>query len=312
MSTSLPSLAVMVLALGQTADPAPDSARVAPAQPPMADASDAPAATPGGEELLRQAVAALETHSSVRADLRFRVEALDQEMYGNGVFVQGDIAAQQFRLELRLRVGEYNSVELQVCDGKALWIHRHLPEDERPRVYRVEVDPALYGLASRRQVAGLGQFPRTPALGGLPRMLRELNAAFDFTDVKVTKLGDVPVWALRGEWNLARVGQLAPQLYAEIEKSRAGQPAKLPSQLPAYVVIYLGQDDLFPYRFDYYRPQDDAPETGAGEPMLTLELFEVRIGDTVDPRQFAYQPGDVAFEDLTVPYAQGLSAGDVE
>lgn len=174
-----------------------------------------------------------------------------------------------------------------------------LADQEEPSVSKIDVDATYFGLASRRRADGFGDFPRTPALGGLARTVRELDAAFEFVEARATRLGDLDVWAIRGQWDATRLAKLVPE----------GSLETLPPQLPEYIVIYIGRDDSIPYRFDYYRRGSGRD---ANTPMMTLELYEVRLNGPLDAKQFTYLPGELPVQDATASFQLQLDVSPVE
>lgn len=277
------------------------------AEVPAENAGTLEAGPEQASQIVRDSLKMLETRKSISAKMRFRVHVLGFDMSGKGVFAQGPINDHRYRFELQMRiedplqqkVDDQTSILLHVCDGDHLWMHQHLPDQAEPSVSKIEVDATYFGLASRRRADGFGDFPRTPALGGLARSIRELSAAFQFVQARQTQLGDVNVWAVQGQWSPARLAELVPN----------GNVALLPPQLPEFIVIYFGHDDMFPYRFDYYR-QSEGSSTQT--PMMTLELYEVRLNGPLDLKQFTYQPGDFPVQDGTGTFQQKLDVSPVE
>ncbi len=258
-------------------------------------------------QIVRDSLETLELIRSITARLRFQVHVLGFDMFGSGIFAQGPIDEHRYRFELQMRiedpkqkkVQEQTSILLHVCDGKHLWMHQHLPDQQEPSVTKIDIAATYFGLASRRNAEGFGDFPRTPALGGLARTVRELDAAFEFAEARKTKLGNVDVWAVRGQWDATRLAQIVP----------GGSLDELPSQLPEYIVLYVGCDDLIPYRFDYYRRGGGR---SAQTPMMTLELYEVRLNGPLDAKQFTYLPGELAVQDGTDTFQRQFEVSPVE
>src|SRR5690606_4255055 len=118
----------------------------------------------------------------------------------------------------------------------------------------------------------------------------------------------------QGTWRPEWLARLMPQ---QAEAIAAGQPpdlTMLPSHAPDQVFLYLGRDDLFPYRIEYRRqpPADssglfsrEAPQTNV---LMALEFYEVHVNSAVDPLQFVYTPTTARFTDITDAYlaSQGL------
>ncbi|MBX7165501.1 MAG: hypothetical protein K1X74_04045 [Pirellulales bacterium] len=275
----------------------------------------APDSTPQARqalELQRRMLGALETHRSVQARVRFQARVMGEEMLGTGLYLQGPTEEYRYRLELRMQIGEQSANQLQVCDGQSLWIQQQMLN--HPTVYRVDVPSTLFALATRRQAAGHAPFPRTPGLGGLPRVVRELDEAFEFRCLGQTNLGKLPVWVLSGRWRDHVLDAALPKVAAA---RRAGKPVELPDHLPSHVVQCLGVSDFFPYRTEYRRDVEaldrftdrlDDPE----HLMLRLELFEVRINAAIDPGRFTFSPGDFPVVELTDAYQKQLGVAPVE
>ena len=113
----------------------------------------------------------------------------------------------------------------------------------------------------------------------------------------------MPVWIVEGEWKKERLDFLTVNKTPE-------DLSKLPQQLPTRVELILGRADqafpLFPYRISYLRPRGSQPSgekvpAGKGnmEPLCTIEFYGVYHTNQIDPREFAYDPGDQEVADLT-------------
>jgi hypothetical protein len=112
-------------------------------------------------------------------------------------------------------------------------------------------------------------------------------------------LGSLSVRVLVGKWIPERLALLMPD---QVEAMQAGQPAdlsRLPDHVPEQALIYLGRDDLFPYRIEYRRAS-----TGENAPraLMVVELYEVQVNSAVDPLQFVYNPGTARYADETDAY----------
>jgi hypothetical protein len=77
--------------------------------------------------------------------------------------------------------------------------------------------------------------------------------------------------------------------------------------MPDRVIVYVGCDDYFPYRIEYWRQEGartDASPTSGGRLLVVMELYEVRTDGPVDPRHFAFQVGEVQPVDKTGEYLE--------
>ncbi len=294
----------------------PRQAKHAQAQEPPSDNTDAKsgaAATPAAqadpqgaadplaaEKILRQAIATLESRQSVTAKVRQRIELFDRKLVGSGRYVQGPARSFRSRLELDLAVGSQQARWLQICDGNFLWTYSQMPDEEgkvKERLSRVDVSKVIEAL-SRDQ----GQPPsplgfQAMGIGGLPQLLDAISRAFRFETVEPSRLGDLDMLILRGRWEPSVLASLVPAAIPAMEKGEAVDPSKLPEHLPDRVSLYLGKDDLFPYRIVYDRRMKNNVK-----PMITLELYEVAVNTAADSRQFIYNPATSAFHKATDQY----------
>jgi hypothetical protein len=285
----------------------PAASRELPVSDATADAGATSVAPPSrAEQLLRQAIDALDRHRSVRAKVRHRVDLFEQQLVGAGTYLQGSRSSLALRLELKIQLSDRVTSLQQICDGRYLWIDRHLKES--PNLTRVDVARVL----KAHEAAGTG-LEGTPlgsplAVGGLPGLLQGLDRSFQFTSVFDWQLNGLPVYGVRGQWEPNRLNQLLPNQQEAIEAGRSADLSKLPMQLPDHVVVFLGRDDLFPYRIEYRRQAGSARgrRQGSSRPLLVLELFEVQFNVPIDPALFAYEPGDRSFTDQTDQYIRNL------
>lgn len=262
-----------------------------------------------GNELLRHAILALESRRSVSAKIRISdVDLFDCNPVGSGAYLeQRSDRESLFRLEVRMQLAGEPSSLLHVCDGQYLWMYRKLGEQERlARMNAGRVEQALEESGKIQEMTKVGYWP---GLGGLPRLLRALEAAFDFHSVEEALLANqVPVWRLRGEWRQDRLAELG----SEREGGKKGTPLdmnQLPDHVPNRVVLSLGKTDSFPYRIEFRRAK---PSRRKGEgaskdrSIITLQFSEVNLNASIHPTRFLYSPGDLEYSDDTKRFLKKL------
>lgn len=297
-------------------EPVPRAANYQPAQ-------GVAGATAGGQpsspnELLAAAVQTTEGRVSIAAQIRYRVALFDKALVGNGIYFEHHSAdGVRFRFELKTQLGDENGTLLEVCDGQSIWRYQRL--HELGELSRIDVVRVLEALEEAGQINRLREVGNWPGLGGVPRMLRGLHGAFDFHSAEPNELAGgtagsatatqrLPVWRLQGGWKPDRLKTLLPDRAEEIASGKPIDLTQLPQPLPESVVIYLGKDDLFPYRVDYCR--SDRSEAGQGrgvvQPIVTLEFFYVNLNVPVDPNRFRYNPGNLECVDRTQEFLQKL------
>jgi len=276
------------------------------------------ASQPGGQptpgDVLSSAITAIESQPSISARIRQKIHLLDHELIGKGSYEQvGRQEQRRFRLELIVPVGEGMSSFQRIHTGKYLWVCEEL--GSQTTLVQIDVDHIRRVLAQRRgSHAGVGAGGGIAMpLEGLPKLLANLNDAFQFTSLRQGYLDQLGVWQLEGTWKPAVLAEWAGDQKAKV---LAGEPINwkaLPQQLPQRVVLTLGHDDLFPYRMEYLRelPAAGNPdERSAASTIATLEFFEVRLGGPIPPQRFVYKPGDRTFVNGTEAYLKQLGITD--
>jgi hypothetical protein len=322
MKIILPSLLIIGLtaggdALGQAGIAAVDRQFQLPADPATAPLSSSQAAA-GGDLMILQAADRLAKCRSISARVRYRVELFGHELVGEGIYVQqGTGAGQQLRLELKTLIGERVAVFLQVCDGKYLWQYqdseaKQSDAAQKPQVTRVDLHRVRQAIASNaaEQLNRPTISPATDlAFGGLPKLLDGLKHSFTFRQVEADRLDQLPAWVTTGTWRPETLAVVSKELS---DQAAAGQPLdvrRLPLQMPESVRVFVGQDDLFPYRIEYLRriaKSDRAGEASAPQPIVTVEFYEVSKDTPIAPGYFNYQPGNADVLDTTQTFMKTL------
>ncbi|MCS7303549.1 MAG: hypothetical protein NZ602_00370 [Thermoguttaceae bacterium] len=215
------------------------------------------------EVLLERAILNLETWSSVNAKIHYYFELFnDQTVNGIGNYsALLSESGQLFRWELHLPFQNQTLHWWQLFDGQSLWTYQTLPKDQKEQLTRVDVLQLAEHLKKQGNLPKLGEIGNWPGLGGLPRLLRSLHANFQFTllepgSIRVTDgqhSQQLPVWKLLGTWKPERLTMLLPDQAQGIYQSQPIQWEKLPVGIPDQVVVFLGQEDLFPYEIQYRR-----------------------------------------------------------
>jgi hypothetical protein len=293
--------------------PVAPSATAPPATAAVASPSSAP-----GERLLVDVLSMLEAQRTVSAKMRQRVDLFGHQLVGAGAYwQQGRGAERLLRLEMKLQVAEQITSMQQVCDGASLWIHQDLLDRNslsRIDLRRVQAARQNQPVASPSQASAVWL-----ALGGLPRLIENLNANFAFGAVESTKLNELSVIKVQGQWEPAKLAEILPEQKDAILAGKAADLSKLPDQLPDAVVVMIGRDDMFPYRIEYHRhvaPDAKVSTTktkpAADRVLLVMEFYEVQINGPIDPRQFVYSPAGLPIVDQTAAYLTLLGLSETK
>ena len=257
------------------------------------------------------AVRTLEGRNGVSARIRQRIDLFGKQFVGSGVYFQQRAGSDHLiRLELRILVGNQQSSLLQVLappnsDGHYLWTYRKLPDGEK--LSRIDLVRAARALKKAETMPGRGTEGTLVGFGGLPKLLRGLQAAFDFDTVQPARFDRLAVWTLRGHWKPDRLAKILPDQKAAIEAGEPADLSKLPDHLPDHVVLMLGQEDLFPYRIEYRRgiARKEGGEKDS-RALVTMELFDVKLDVPIDRTRFIYNPGNTRFVDETDSFLSSL------
>ena len=272
--------------------------------PRAADTS--PSTLPKPQTLLDGAVRAVETRRFISACIKQQGELFGHQITGEGryyEFRQGPTIP-KIRLELTVEVGPVSTSLVQVCNGATFWTYQKLPNGETlSKLDAVRAITALEQAADRLPREAIAS---APGLGGLGRLMRGLNAQFEFTSVTADQLGGLPVWKLSGGWKPAKLARLLPKQKEAIEKGRPLDLTRLPAQVPDSVTLFLGQEDCFPFRIDYLR---GVPKSSP-RCLMGLEFFELNFDGPIDSGQFLFTPGgNLEPLDRTEEFVRSLGLG---
>ena len=309
MKNSWPSLILGACAALATATQAQSPPRVAGQGGAVSGAGAAGAQDP--QALVEQVERNLDQLGSLSAKVRMQVDLFDQQATGAGLYLQKrDGRRQLSRFALTSQFGDAAFTLLQINDGRWFWAYRELPDG--PSLNRLDlerIDEQLRNGGTPEPPLPAGGLP----IGGLPKLLAGLRRCFQFTHLGETQLADRRVWVVDGGWRPDRLAAAVPDQRTAIEAGRPIEIKKLPAHLPEHVLLYIGPSDLFPYRIDYLRRNDRSGGAGQGSAlpgyrvMMTIEFFDVRANQTIDSREFDYQPR-LKWVDTTGAYLKSLGA----
>jgi hypothetical protein len=264
----------------------------------------------GADLIVQNAADALAKHQSISARVRFHVDAFGYRPIGQGTYLQQGLGAERkVRWELKTSVGEQISLWQQICDGKYLWLLTEFSPEQRS-LDRIDLRTVRQALEKASNTADKPlSFKADLAIGGLPQVAESLRKSFRFTRAEAGQLDQLPVWIVTGSWRPEVLKPIAKELAEQAAKGNSLDLKKLPPQMPEEVHLYLGQDDLFPYRIDYRRRGAGQGRGGEGsademKSMVLVELYEVRLNDAINPREFEYDPQ--SYSEATEGYLKTL------
>ncbi len=267
-------------------------------------------ADPQADALLAKSIAMLDRCSSIVAKTRQSVEMHGKHLAGSGEYIERRAKPiPMFRMELKVQVGSEPKTLLHVCNGRYFW--RCETYKGKGTAERIDLARVIQAREGREDVP-LPAFNQWPGLGGLPRLLQELRGAFQFSTPYPTQLRDqdrTAVTAILGIWKPERLAVLMPDRRSLPKSAQKFGPHGLPEHLPYCVIVYLGRDDLFPFRIEYHsRPVRTSPTQGTEEdtPMVAMDFFEVALNVSVQEARFSFAPGNLESSDQTDRYLERL------
>jgi len=254
---------------------------------------------------LLNAIQALEGRLTISARVRYEVNMFGQRLVGSGIYLEDRAGpCPLIRLELRTQLREKPSSFLRVCDGRYLWTYRNASGDVGT-LNRVDVAKVARAMSEANEIHGQEWI----GLGGLPRLLRSLEANFRFETFEKVDLGLIPVQKLRGRWREKKLAEIFGRKQTANKKMGAFDLGSLPKQLPDSVTLFVGRDDLFPYRIEYLRTQEGdsgVENRPIQRRIVVMELFEVNLNVPIARNRFIYNPGELAFSDQTATFIEKL------
>jgi hypothetical protein len=299
--------------IGSASAQQPPAGQVAPGTPtplpgtatPDAQAKEKAEEPPTPAELLiDEAKTKLAKLQSAAAKIEEKIDMLNQHFVLAGEYFKAPQYRVYFRLGLR-NLADSNGTMLQVCDGETLWDYQAIVEST---VYhKFSVKPVIERLNSPDLDPKIkDQFKEGMGFAGPETLLVGLRRLFKFNQEKEeSKIGDRPVWILRGEWK-DRKGLTGP------DQRQVNATGMLPPYIPKLVVLYLGRDDGWPYKlellgqkqsavWDTRKEGPDGRKIGSRssiEPVdptkILLEYTDVKLNPSLDISQFAFQPPSTA------------------
>ena len=304
----------------------PGNSAPSPDRKPASNASeDGP-----GNKLILKSIERLGQLRSIEAHINQQVNMFGRSVLGAGEYRQINVGQDSLiRLDLKLQLDEQFATLQQIVDGKFIWTYEERPlavptaEDAEQNQHlaadksgvsrhlsRVNLDLVKEAYATGN-VDGSSRLQALPSLGqgGLEGMLSELGDLFSFTEPQAGKLHSTDVWLLFGTWKTSVAKELFENEKAKQTKKKGADAGDvgLPAHIPHQVIIALGREDLFPFRFEYRRRVADEPLNGIvvktnTREIVTIELSRVAFNVEIDQRHFARQTHDLPVIDRTAEF----------
>ncbi|MBN2023711.1 MAG: hypothetical protein JW809_13070 [Pirellulales bacterium] len=245
----------------------------------------------------------MESRHSIVAEISQQIDLFGHQFAGKGQYREERTGPQpKVRLELKIPLDETGTkigTLVQVCDGRYLWTYRRLLDDGK--LSRVDLDRVAKAAGQGGEAACPAALMGPIGAGGLPGLMEALRRQFTFELIGESTLTRMPVWQLRGTWRPDRLARLLPDQKDAVRQGRGVDLAALPPHLPDHVVLLLGKEDFFPYRFEYRRAVAGTNESRA---LVTMTLPSVNVNVPIDPSHFQYGATELEPSDETQQFIQ--------
>jgi hypothetical protein len=275
----------------------------APVEPAAIEA----AASGDGEKLVLMVLETLERRPNIAAKVRQSMRVGKERLTGEGDFWQQGLGNQRrTRWELKTALTGDTAFVTQVCDGDHVWTDRKLAGDRHTtRIDVTRVRRELAAADSPEQ--GRGTLTESQLLlvrGGLSQLVADLHRCFVFGPEQTLRRGDRTVKAVVGQWRPEQLERQWPGLVTSAED--------WPSHLPHHALLYVDNDDWFPYLVEYrsgsqaelassnaaYLPSQDA--------LAEFEFVEVQFAAAMPANLFEFTPPENDWHDVTARLVEQL------
>jgi hypothetical protein len=250
--------------------------------------------------LMDNAVLAVEGQQSISAQVSEEGELFGHPLAGRGHYYELRQPIPLIRFELTVQIDSVTTSLVQVCNGATFWTFRKMPNSES--LSKIDAGRAIAAVEQAASRVPPTAALASPGLGGLGRLMRGLNAQFEFVSAAPDEVEGTLAWKLAGGWRPQVLARLLPDQKDAAAKGRPFDISRLPGRLPDGAAIYLRQSDYFPLRIDYFRSAAKSPPRC----LLSLKFSDVNLVGPIDPNQFIFPPPSLNYSDRTDDFVRSL------
>jgi hypothetical protein len=296
------------LAPASQTKPASEEALATSKQPAAIVGTALPSTASGdGEKLVLMVLETLERRPNIAAKVRQSVRVGRERLTGEGDFWQQGLGNQRrTRWELKTALAGEAAFITQVCDGDHVWTDRKLAEDRhtvRIDVARVRRELAAFDSPEQGR-GGLAESQLLLVRGGLSQLVADLHRCFVFGSEQTLRWGDRTVKAVVGQWRPDELERQWPGLTSAAED--------WPSHLPHHVLLYVDNDDLFPYLVEYRSGRQAELASSntvylpSNEALAEFEFVDVQFAAAIPANLFEFTPPENDWHDVTARLVEQL------
>ena len=235
------------------------------------------------EKLFRDSRLAYNEQIAVAASIREETLVHNRHIIGLGNYLEKiDNGKRYLRMEINYSCDNVRQSVQYISDASkdTFWISKNL--ESRNELKRVDAFKLNAQTANPELVASIDGIPITPiSLAGIPYILFQIEKYYKFTSCSMIRDAQTNehFYVITGTWKPERF---------PIQDSVSDNVVKWDSvslEVPDTIKIYLGVNDLFPYKIYYYRNVKDTPTL-----ISRLIFYDVSFDVRLNTKQFGFSP----------------------
>lgn len=276
---------------------------------------------PNGRVLIQEAVKEFERRRTIDAIIRLKVNVFGEEYTGNGFYLEkksgrsyySDQNHRLFLMEMKYQPNSLSSPGTEsstlkvVCTGKEVWKYSNIEDNKQ--LQRIDLEKLDEHFANSGKTNEWGDAGRLPYLGGLEGTLLQVDQFYSLGDARIEEsmLGtpEFSVWKISAS---LKKEKMEPMFEAASQLKKKKRKVQFGDHLPLGITVYLGKEDLFPYRIEYYSGTNEGADWN--NPIIKQDFLKVAInglGDVANTRfEYFPPPGVIVDDTATEVYAKKL------
>ena len=257
------------------------SAASAQTEVPVSQASDR--AVPDPADLFRNARLTYNGQMVVAASMREETLVHDRHVIGVGEYMEKiDNAKRYLRMEMNYSCDNVRQSVQYISDASKdmFWISKNIGSHKE--LFRIDAFKLNDQTANPELVSSIDGIPITPvSFAGIPFILSQIEKYYTFTSCSIIRDSQTskPFYVIVGTWNPERFPM------SNLVSEKGIKWDAVPPEIPDTIKIYLGFNDLFPYKIYYYRNVNDQPTL-----ISRLTFYDVSFDVRLNTKQFGFSP----------------------
>ncbi|HEY3319066.1 MAG TPA: hypothetical protein VGP72_01120 [Planctomycetota bacterium] len=223
---------------------------------------------PKAEEILKKIEAKSAEKKGLDADMTMSMKMMNMKTEGKG-HIKTLADGKHFIMDMTMKVMGMEMKTRSVCDGTTMWTETAMPQGKMVQ---------KMSMATMEKMGGGNQ--QNPL-----EQVKQMRQQYTFTGVSEGKVQDTTVYILEGVPN-PDAAKKAADAAKEAGGEQAAKMAQAQLEMVKKVRVYIGKDDLMFRKLETL----DA----GGEPIMSMELSNIKLDEKADPELFKYTPPEGA------------------